>query len=67
MKTALKLVERGLVPTPLVRHGIRKLLDERLREQRSIHDPDLDGALADWVKSMNWPFAKDRRLEGSFT
>ena len=52
MKTALKLVERGLVPTPLVRHGIRRLLDERLREQRTLHDPDLDGSLGRWVESM---------------
>jgi len=34
MKTALKLVERGLVPKPLLRRGIRRLLRERLAELR---------------------------------
>jgi len=52
MKTALELVERGLVPTRLVRHGIRRLLDERLRAERSRHEPDLDRALGAWVREM---------------
>ena len=34
MKTALKLVEKGLVPKPLLRRGIRRLLRQRLAELR---------------------------------
>jgi cyclopropane-fatty-acyl-phospholipid synthase len=52
MKTTLRLVEQGLVPTPLRRHGIRRLLKERLREQRSIFEPDRELALAAWLQSM---------------
>ena len=52
MKTALNLVERGFVPKPLLRHGIRRLLDERLREQRDLYEPDRDGALGNWVARM---------------
>ncbi len=52
MKTALRLVERGYVPKPLLRRGIRRLLDERLREQRSIFEPDREQALARWIERM---------------
>ena len=52
MKTALRLVERGYVPKPLLRRGIRRLLDERLREQRSIFEPNRDEALARWIERM---------------
>mgnify|MGYP002628804299 FL=1 len=52
MKTALKLVEKGLVPTPLLRRGIRNLLRERLVEQRSIYEPDRQHALGQWVSRM---------------
>ena len=37
MKIALSLVERGYVPKPLIRHGIRRLLAERLREQELVY------------------------------
>jgi len=52
MKTSLNLIERGYVPKPLLRHGIRKLLAERLKEQRAIFESDRDAALADWVAEM---------------
>jgi len=52
MKTALRLVERGFVPKPLLRHGIRKLLGERLREQSAIYDTNRDEALGEWLESM---------------
>ena len=52
MKTALDLAERGFVPKPLLRRGIRRLLGERLREQRNIYEPDRDEALGDWVARM---------------
>ncbi len=52
MKTALKLVEAGYVPKPLLRRGIRKLLDERLQEQRGVYEPNRDRALAKWVTEM---------------
>ncbi len=38
MQWALKLAERGLVPDPLVRSGIRRLLDSRLQQVHS--DPE---------------------------
>ena len=52
MKTALQLVERGYVPKPLMRHGIRRLLGERLREQASLYAPDRERALTSWVEHM---------------
>lgn len=52
MKATLQLIEKGFVPKPLLRRGIRKLLDERLREQRSIFEPSRDRALTDWVSQM---------------
>ena len=52
MKIALDLVERGLVPKPLIRHGIRRLLDQRLREQAGIYGSDRDVALRSWIDTM---------------
>jgi len=52
MKTAIRLVEQGYVPKPLIRRGIRKLLDERLREQERIYDADREGGLRDWTARM---------------
>jgi cyclopropane-fatty-acyl-phospholipid synthase len=52
MKTTLRLVEKGLVPTPLLRHGIRKLCRERLDELEREYGPDPDGALARWIEGM---------------
>jgi len=52
MKATLQLIEKGYVPKPLLRRGIRKLIDERLRQQRSIFEPSRDQALTDWVSQM---------------
>ncbi|QDU83290.1 Cyclopropane-fatty-acyl-phospholipid synthase [Planctomycetes bacterium Pla163] len=52
MKTAIRLVEKGLVPKPLIRRGIRKLLAEREAEQEALHAPDRDAAIRRWVASM---------------
>ena len=34
MKTALKLADRGLLPLPLLRYGIRRLCAQRLRDEQ---------------------------------
>ncbi|MDZ4772427.1 MAG: cyclopropane-fatty-acyl-phospholipid synthase family protein [Planctomycetota bacterium] len=52
MKTALKLVENGFVPKPLLRSGIRSLLRDRLREQQRIFGADRERALVDWTETM---------------
>lgn len=52
MKTALKLVEKGLVPTPLLRRGIRKLCRERLVELEAEYGPDPEAAMARWLEGM---------------
>jgi cyclopropane-fatty-acyl-phospholipid synthase len=52
MKIALELVERGLVPKPLIRRGIRRLLGQRLREQETIYGTDREDALRTWRESM---------------
>jgi len=52
MKTTLRLVEKGLVPTPLIRHGIRKLCRERLQELELEFGPDPQAALERWVEVM---------------
>ncbi|MCA9003049.1 MAG: class I SAM-dependent methyltransferase [Planctomycetes bacterium] len=52
MKTAIQLVEKGLVPSPLIRRGIRGLLGQRLEEQRRIWDASPDQAMEAWTESM---------------
>lgn len=52
MKTVLQLVERGVVPKPLIRSGIRRLLRERLQEQALIFGSDRERALDAWVRAM---------------
>ena len=52
MKTALQLVERGLVPKPWIRHGIRRLLEQRLREQSDLYAQNRDAALDEWIERM---------------
>jgi cyclopropane-fatty-acyl-phospholipid synthase len=52
MKIALSLVERGYVPKPLIRHGIRRLLAERLREQELVYGDDREEALRAWTREM---------------
>jgi len=52
MKTTLRLVEKGLVPTPLLRHGIRKLCRVRLEELGQEFGPDPAGALNHWLETM---------------
>ena len=51
MRAAIRLVERGVVPEPLLRHGIRHLLRGRLREQRRRYR-DPGAAIADWAARM---------------
>ncbi|MDA0948250.1 MAG: cyclopropane-fatty-acyl-phospholipid synthase [Planctomycetota bacterium] len=52
MKTAIQLIERGLVPRPLVRRGIRTLLSQRLEEQEQVYGPDPQQALRRFVEHM---------------
>lgn len=52
MKLALRLVERGVMPKRLIRHGIRRLLAERLHEQQEIYGEDRERALRRWVSHM---------------
>ncbi|MEZ6002559.1 MAG: cyclopropane-fatty-acyl-phospholipid synthase family protein [Planctomycetota bacterium] len=52
MKTAIQLVERGLVPRPLIRRGIRRLLGERLAELHRTWDPDPEAARSAWLRHM---------------
>jgi cyclopropane-fatty-acyl-phospholipid synthase len=47
----LELAERGLLPLPIVRHGIRRLLRERLASEALRHR-DPEAALAAFVQSM---------------
>ncbi|HVP68184.1 MAG TPA: cyclopropane-fatty-acyl-phospholipid synthase family protein [Anaeromyxobacteraceae bacterium] len=48
---AMAMAERGLVPQPLVRVGIRRLLRSRLASETS-RQPDPEAALARFVRSM---------------
>lgn len=52
MNTAIRLVERGFVPKPLLRRGIRRLLRDRLGEQREIYRSDPEAALRAWLDAM---------------
>ena len=52
MKTSLALAEKGLIPRPLIRKGIRNLLQQRLVEQNERFASDPDGAMRAWVEHM---------------
>jgi cyclopropane-fatty-acyl-phospholipid synthase len=52
MKTAIRLVEGGLVPKPLIRRAIRRLLRERLAELEELYGADREAGLADWARAM---------------
>jgi len=52
MRTAIRLVELGLVPTPLIRHGIRRLIHERLDEERLRHASGRDAVLGRFAETM---------------
>ena len=52
MKAAVELAERGLLPRPMVRWGIRRLLRDRLQAERQRHEPDRELALEEWLEQM---------------
>jgi len=52
MNGVIRFVEKGHVPEPLLRYGIRKLLRARLREQQAVFGPDPESALARWIEHM---------------
>jgi cyclopropane-fatty-acyl-phospholipid synthase len=52
MSAAVELAERGLLPEPVLRWGIRRLLSGRLREQRARFEPDREAAFARWLAHM---------------
>jgi cyclopropane-fatty-acyl-phospholipid synthase len=52
MKTAIRLVEKGLVPKPLIRRAIRSLLRERLAELSHTYEGREDKALEEWLQIM---------------
>jgi cyclopropane-fatty-acyl-phospholipid synthase len=47
------LVDRGLVPDPVIRLGIRRLLAQRLRDERSRQPADPAARLAHWVARLS--------------
>ena len=49
---AIDIAERGLVPTPVVRWGIRRLLRQRLREQQSAWATGREEGLEQWICDM---------------
>ena len=49
MNTALKLVDRGLVPLPLLRFGIRRLCAQRLRDESASPTSSTDA----WMREMD--------------
>ena len=51
MSLGIELAERGIVPTPLVRLGIRRLLRNRIRDEEKRH-ADREAALARFIASM---------------
>lgn len=52
MKTAIQLVERGLVPGIVLRRGIRSLLKQRVEEERERQAGGRDVALAKWAEEL---------------
>jgi cyclopropane-fatty-acyl-phospholipid synthase len=52
MRAVIGLVERGYVPKALIRRGIRRLLEARLREQGELCSGDREEALREWLERM---------------
>jgi cyclopropane-fatty-acyl-phospholipid synthase len=52
MSVAIELAERGLVPEPVIRMGIRRLLRSRIREESQRH-ADREAALVRFVRDMS--------------
>jgi cyclopropane-fatty-acyl-phospholipid synthase len=52
MQLADAMIDRGLVPKPLLRHGVRVVLRERLAEQREIYGDQRETALTRFVEHM---------------
>jgi cyclopropane-fatty-acyl-phospholipid synthase len=52
MQLADAMIDRGLVPKPLLRHGVRMVLRERLAEQQRIYADDRESALRRFVEHM---------------
>ena len=52
MKTSLALAEKGLIPRPLIRKGIRNLLKKRLLEQNERFGANPERAMREWVEHM---------------
>lgn len=48
MKTALKLVDKGLVPLPLLKFGVRRLLVQRLEDEAKRPTSSTDS----WIREM---------------
>jgi len=48
MKTALKFVDKGLVPLPLLRMGVRRLLVQRLDDEAASPTSSTDA----WIEEM---------------
>ena len=51
MTIGIQLAERGLLPEPLIRHGIRRLLRRRIAGE-SVRHVDREVALARFVREM---------------
>ena len=49
MNTALKLADRGLIPLPLLRYGVKKLCAQRLRDERASATSATDA----WLREMD--------------
>ncbi|QDV08043.1 Cyclopropane-fatty-acyl-phospholipid synthase [Planctomycetes bacterium Poly30] len=49
MNTALKLADRGLIPLPLLRYGVRKLCAQRLRDEKARET----SSTAAWLREMD--------------
>jgi cyclopropane-fatty-acyl-phospholipid synthase len=52
MKTAIQLVERGLVPAIVLRRGIRSLLKQRVEEEEQRQRAGREAALAAWAAEL---------------
>ncbi len=61
MQWSLDLVERGWIPDPIVRRGIRRLLENRIQEIYS--DPDAAAVLAEQMRSSPLAIATETANE----
>lgn len=52
IKTALKIAEKGYIPDPLIRIGIKKLVKQRLTDSKSLSESERDSRYRNMIETL---------------